>query len=50
MYKLIKKNSDGPSAADILEATKKFYVKTDVLKEKKIGKSNKCNFTLKIIF
>uniref|UniRef100_A0A914DH97 Centrosome-associated FAM110 C-terminal domain-containing protein n=1 Tax=Acrobeloides nanus TaxID=290746 RepID=A0A914DH97_9BILA len=39
MYKLGKKSSGGPTAAEILEATKKFYVKTDALKERKIDPS-----------
>lgn len=39
MDKLRRKVSNGPTAAELLEATKKFYVKTEALKERKIGET-----------
>jgi hypothetical protein len=40
MFKLSRRVNEGPSAVELIEASKKLYVKTEALKDTKIGMVN----------
>uniref|UniRef100_A0A914R845 Uncharacterized protein n=1 Tax=Parascaris equorum TaxID=6256 RepID=A0A914R845_PAREQ len=44
----IHRKSTGPSATELLEASRKEYVKTEALKNAKIGNSNSLLYLLQI--